>query len=74
MNDITEQEVAIVKAATAGFAQALILRGVEPEVVKQATIAYADRENGMLQKRAANRALIAKGIDGMISYLRAQQA
>lgn len=46
---------AIVKAASAGFAQGLLKRGYTPEMAKQATYLYAHPERGLLVKRAYNK-------------------
>lgn len=55
-----EINVRLVKAAATGYAQSLLNRGYAPEAVVTAMHAYTSPVNGMLQKRASDRAAMVK--------------
>lgn len=58
------------QAACAGFAQELINRGYDENIVKQATIAYAHPQEGLLTKRANNIAMLHDSILAAVAQLR----
>lgn len=55
-----EVDVRLVKAATMGYAQSLLNRGYSPDAVLASMEAYTNPYNGLLQKRANDRAEFVK--------------
>lgn len=71
-DQINEED--IVKAASAGFAQALINRGADEELAVKAAAAYTDPNNGLLVKRAKNMAVMQQGVSNIVAAIRSQRA
>lgn len=67
-NQLSQED--IVKAASAGFAQSLINRGVDEETAAKAAAAYVHPTQGLLVKRAANIATLQEGVSNIVNALR----
>lgn len=66
-------EESIVKAASAGFAQSLINKGVDEATAAKLTLAYAHPTEGMLAKRASNIHTLQAGVANIVQALRAKR-
>lgn len=71
-NQLSQED--IIKAASAGFAQSLINRGVDTETATKAAAAYVHPTHGLLVKRASNIATLQNGVNNIITALRQGQA
>lgn len=62
--------VALVKAASAGFVQALINRGCPEDLAAAAAVAYADPNEGLLAKRASAKQQVLETVIQAVGVLR----